>query len=608
MARSLVKRTFKQIIGLLGLEGPRIDRAKYWIWHGFSESAIRELNAILENPRSSTSRRAAAAFELAWWFCGLEEYETALRYLDLSSRNSRLSLQRRRLGKILAAVLAATGTESEKQRFIEEHRLERDLDMRLALANVARTTQLSYPELDPLVTLNEAYASNGLCQIRKIDDDAPHSIDNLTGQGSTKSFGETDDLVSVIMPAWRAASTIKTAMRSVAEQSYPNLEVVVVDDASEDGTPEIVDAFARSDSRFRLVRLRKNIGSYACRNLGLSHVKGKFVTVQDADDWSHPNKIAAQISHLRGSGAPYNLAMWVRADNALHFRSNDAYSSRILGPDHSSAMFSYQILEKFGGWDNVRISADTELMWQIESSVGRPREHLKSRRILEDCPLSIGRIDPSSLTRQSRTHISTIRFGVRNEYRDAAAHWHDRLSAHQDRKQRLKRNDTLFPVPAFIKARHDREPDPGVMVIGNFDVREFDHENFRLLRAIAESKAAPCAIFHYPDYEVQASVKLSSLVRSYAWDHGIRIVVSGEQISVGLVIMPDARLMRYRLDSPPKVTTKFLKISNCNEIFAEDPKNKTSLGSRLARHSILVESGIEYKMTVEEIIRSISRK
>ncbi|HEY2917095.1 MAG TPA: glycosyltransferase family 2 protein [Candidatus Limnocylindrales bacterium] len=90
--------------------------------------------------------------------------------------------------------------------------------------------------------------------------------------------------VSVLVPCWNAAQAIERAIASVLEATSLDLEVVVVDDASTDGTADIVDRLAASDPRIVLVRQPVNGGVSAARNAGLEHVRGTWLTLLDADD------------------------------------------------------------------------------------------------------------------------------------------------------------------------------------------------------------------------------------------------------------------------------------------------------------------------------------
>lgn len=90
------------------------------------------------------------------------------------------------------------------------------------------------------------------------------------------------DLVSVVMPAYNAEKTIREAIDSVLDQSYSELEVVIVDDASTDGTAQLVRSY--EDPRVRLFSLKENAGEGAARDSAISHSRGRWLAVIDADD------------------------------------------------------------------------------------------------------------------------------------------------------------------------------------------------------------------------------------------------------------------------------------------------------------------------------------
>jgi glycosyltransferase involved in cell wall biosynthesis len=102
--------------------------------------------------------------------------------------------------------------------------------------------------------------------------------------------------VSVVIPAYDAAPTIRRAITSVLDQAYPNLEIIVVDDASTDATAEIVEAM--NVPEVRLVRLARNIGECGAMNAGIAQARGSYVAFLDADDAWLPTKLAKQIAAL----------------------------------------------------------------------------------------------------------------------------------------------------------------------------------------------------------------------------------------------------------------------------------------------------------------------
>ena len=106
--------------------------------------------------------------------------------------------------------------------------------------------------------------------------------------------------VSVIVPAHNSEAWIAEAIRSVEAQSYRDWEVVVADDASSDGTPQVLDTL-RSE-RVTTLRSDVNLGPAGARNLALEHARGELIAFLDADDWWEPEFLAAHIRAFDGGG------------------------------------------------------------------------------------------------------------------------------------------------------------------------------------------------------------------------------------------------------------------------------------------------------------------
>jgi glycosyltransferase involved in cell wall biosynthesis len=113
-------------------------------------------------------------------------------------------------------------------------------------------------------------------------------------------------LVSVLIPAFNAEKYIRETLGSVASQTHRNLEVLVVDDGSSDGTGAIAEEVARCDRRFRSYRL-PNRGVAAARNHALSLARGEFVAPIDADDLWHPRKVEKQLQMIVTAGSSVGL-------------------------------------------------------------------------------------------------------------------------------------------------------------------------------------------------------------------------------------------------------------------------------------------------------------
>jgi glycosyltransferase involved in cell wall biosynthesis len=105
-------------------------------------------------------------------------------------------------------------------------------------------------------------------------------------------------LVSVVLPTRNRPKRLFGALQSVLAQSYSNLEVLVVDDASTVPVADAVEAVARCDSRVRLFRLAKNSGAAVARNEAFSHARGGVIAFIDDDDLWKPQKLERQIQFL----------------------------------------------------------------------------------------------------------------------------------------------------------------------------------------------------------------------------------------------------------------------------------------------------------------------
>jgi len=97
--------------------------------------------------------------------------------------------------------------------------------------------------------------------------------------------------VSVIMPVYNAEAWLEDAMASVLNQSYGDFEFIVVDDGSQDRSPQIMRKFAEADPRVVLVEHETNRGAAAARNTAIRRSAGRYIMMADADDVQHPDRL-----------------------------------------------------------------------------------------------------------------------------------------------------------------------------------------------------------------------------------------------------------------------------------------------------------------------------
>lgn len=124
-------------------------------------------------------------------------------------------------------------------------------------------------------------------------------------------------LVSAIIPAYNAQDYLKTAINSAFEQSYPNIEIIVVNDGSTDSTGTIADAFAsKFPGKVKVVH-QENGGLCAARNSAIRHAKGEFFALLDADDEWLPHHIQSSVDAF----ARHPMAALVHSNVELMDRS-----------------------------------------------------------------------------------------------------------------------------------------------------------------------------------------------------------------------------------------------------------------------------------------------
>lgn len=145
-----------------------------------------------------------------------------------------------------------------------------------------------------------------------------------------------EPLISVIIPAHNDAAYIEAAVRSMCNQTWRNLEILVVDDHSTDDTGAIVKKIAAEDPRVQYLSLPfedpRRIGfrgvnvnaGYAARNFGFEHAKGEWITFQDADDASVINRIEVQYYLAQKYDALHVSVDWQQFNDALVGKKLDA--------------------------------------------------------------------------------------------------------------------------------------------------------------------------------------------------------------------------------------------------------------------------------------------
>lgn len=183
-------------------------------------------------------------------------------------------------------------------------------------------------------------------------------------------------LISVIMPVHNASRWIGKAVRSVLTQSWRNIEVIAIDDASTDTTSAILSRIAAEDSRLQLRRLPVNAGPYVARNVALTMAKGAWITCHDGDDWALPQRLEQHMKAARPDALPASLTCMIRMQPEGLFDTitpADNFSlDGVTRRSSVSTLFHGAFLrDRLGYWDTVRVDGDTEMIARAGRLMGR---------------------------------------------------------------------------------------------------------------------------------------------------------------------------------------------------------------------------------------------
>lgn len=245
-------------------------------------------------------------------------------------------------------------------------------------------------EQDWLEGFNRQFNDRGLLPVRlRKGPEAP--FNRLEAAGPVPPADDDGPLVSVIMTTYKPVrDDVLQSARSILAQSWRRLELLIVDDASPAEHAAVLDELEALDGRVRLTRLETNGGTYRARNIGISQARGDLITGQDADDWSHPQRIEIQVRDLlEDPERPGNQVYTVNMTEDL-VRIRRGYP--VFIPSAPTLMVRASIMRELGGYLPARKAADNELRGRVAAYTGRPVEALRE-------PLIFMRILPDSLSR-----------------------------------------------------------------------------------------------------------------------------------------------------------------------------------------------------------------
>ncbi len=240
------------------------------------------------------------------------------------------------------------------------------------------------------------------------------------------------DLVTVIIPCFNCQDSVTQSVESILGQTWTNLEIIAVNDASTDNTGAVLDALAVRDARLRVLHNVVNVGPYVSKNRALQQAQGRYVTGHDGDDISLPDRIEKQVQSLHANqGAVATISFMVRLDEEGRFDGPTKAVSRtydgIARLCPISLICDTNVLrEKLGGWDCVRFGGDSELIDRITLALGDT--FVRDKQIVMLCLNSA-----TGLTSDPVHGINTPTglSPVRRDYVKSYRAWHGAVATHE---------------------------------------------------------------------------------------------------------------------------------------------------------------------------------
>lgn len=354
-----------------------------------------------------------------------------------------------------AEALNELGEHEQSQALAEAYAINETAPLQSELLRLQALRMDSGTPVDEwFAALNKLFASLGMSTLQLVENDSLPIMDRLS---ASSVAGVEGPKVTVIVPTFSPGYGIRTALRGLLEQTWQNLEIIVVDDASPEQYREIFSDLKQLDPRVRVIHQKYNGGAYVARNVGLRAASGTFITVHDDDDWSHPDKIALQVQPLLDDEALVaTTSAHIRTTENLEFERLNA-QAKFLQMNYSSLMFRRSLVNDIGDWDAVNRGGDSEFYSRVLEFAGPD-----SVVGLHDRPLSFSRVWEGSLT---SGEMYRGFFGYsRLIYRWAFRQWHREVRERGESIFRSSHEPRPYPVPTTFEGGR-RNTD-----LGTFDI------------------------------------------------------------------------------------------------------------------------------------------
>ncbi|MDT8860338.1 glycosyltransferase [Alkalihalobacillus sp. MEB130] len=521
---------------------------------GFTERGYEELHGMVEDSSKPYIRNLAAR-ELALWHANQRSEEDAkkcLEYLEIVKQIKDDPDVVRQTAIMEAECHDLVGNmKAAREAITEALKLVPHPDLYLAAAN------LEYNVSSRVDLINKSMELFDAAPIYLNDSKNGFEYDKLDARASSIKLTSDAPKVTVIMPVYNAEEFIRTAIESVLVQTWTNLEILIVDDCGTDGTEEIIQEYIEKDHRVKYHKMENNGGPYVARNWAMQNATGDFITCNDSDDWSHPEKIEKQVLHLiENPEVMANTSQQARATSDLKFYRRGNFGAFII-PNMSSVMFRREkVLAELGVLDPVRFGADSEFVKRMKKIFG-------DNRVVDlpTGPMSFQRQTEGSLTGNSAFGYHGFFMGARKEYNESQLYFYSK----EENLKYDSKQERPFAIPEPMWPTRESKSPTGRRHFDVIIASEFRMTGGSNISNMEEIKAQKrmglrTGLIQMSRYDLNPNNKVRPEIRDLIDGDQVQMIVYGEKVSCDLLILRYPPILQDKQRYIPDVEAKNIRV------------------------------------------------
>jgi hypothetical protein len=506
------------------------------LWGGFSGPALQGLADICDNQTSNQQDINRASRSLARWYFTAGDYANAL---SCAARMDLLGAADERERQLIEGYcFDRLGDNTMGRVKLNKVRAVFPKDPSLALASANLLVQDAQIDMSHLAqSLGRIYKDAFLPALSL----GPHNAGSEDHASAPKIARMSVDphivaahCVSVIVPVGPDATQLESALSSLRSQTWSNLEILVTSASRGAKQKAKISTLAALDPRIRIIPVKTGAPEYQARNTALKEAKGTFVTVHQANEVSHPVRIAEQIMPLLRDYAIATVSRCVSVSAEGRFEGVWSPDFTLVFDSPTSLMAATDILREAGGWDAVATNPDAYLAWRLRKSLGK------------DCIQTVLPRIPAALIWQA-------------DVARGPAHLMFPYGQRRDDLRRLVRLTSLAAdanvsngITIHAPLRASAKPKSlSTVFIGDFSHGAPAIEAISAHIADSANSGANVGLFHWPDHHNSWREKLDEGLSEMVETGRIHHVSGDDQIPATEIVLCNPYVIAHRIDGLP---------------------------------------------------------